>query len=716
MTRTDAVGASGGADASPALRSVDLREGLPSLADRDGLVHRWYLWWGSRPLGVLQVEPWQLPVSEARLARLVAAAVSPAVGDLLYPGTAFAAALPDEAPRAAGPVSLPDLLAAEVPAALDAVVNRPAPPAVGATTVAVVVCTRDRPEQLRRCLRAVRALDRRPDELVVVDNAPRDDSTRRVAEEEGAVYVLEPRPGLSHARNAGIAATGADVIAFTDDDAVVHPGWLGRLLAGFRSPDVMAVTGLVLPGALDTEAHRIFEDVVGGFGQGFRAWEVGPEWFHRHRRRTPHVWRLGAGASVAFRRSAFDRVGGFDTRLGAGAAGCSEDSELWYRLLAGGWRCRYEPWAVAYHYHRDSLPELRRQAYRYMRGHVAALAGQWNHTRQFGEPRRVLAALPRYYLGRGLRRLWWQADDPTLGADVLGYLAGLLRVPAMVRAAPPAVVRPSPTVGPPVRPVAPTAPDVGDGAAGKAPLKAFVASNPFAHPRTLGLFYGEKMRAIHAVSPERGVGLVVEVGGGQSGLAAALYPAADVLTVDLDASYGHRSDLYGAPAADGAPRRCFVAGDATRLPIADGAADVVTLFDVLEHIPDDGAAVREVLRILRPGGHLLLSTPADTWRFPFYRAYRRWTPTDRDVMAEWGHVRRGYPVAELDRLVGRPHDALATFITPVTVVAHDLAFSRLPQRVKRVTGLALAPVVWPASRLHRPAGVGTEIALRWTID
>ena len=74
------------------------------------------------------------------------------------------------------------------------------------------------------------------------------------------------------------------------------------------------------------------------------------------------------------------------------------------------------------------------------------------------------------------------------------------------------------------------------------------------------------------------------------------------------------------------------------------------------------------------------------------------------------------PVAELDRLVGRPHDALATFITPVTVVAHDLAFSRLPQRVKRVTGLALAPVVWPASRLHRPAGVGTEIALRWTID
>jgi GT2 family glycosyltransferase len=236
-------------------------------------------------------------------------------------------------------------------------------------------------------------------------------------------------------------------VAFTDDDVVVDPGWLGRLLAGFRSPDVMAVTGLVLPGALDNEAHRVFEDVVGAFGQGFRGWEVGPEWFHRHRRRTPPVWRLGAGASVAFRRAAFDRVGGFDPRLGAGAAGCSEDSELWYRLLAGGWRCRYEPWAVAHHFHRDSLPELQRQAYSYMRGHVAALAVQWSHTRQLGEPRRLLVMLPRYYLRRGARRIWCQADDPTLGADLRGYLAGLIRAPVLVRAAR-VPLPPSPPPGP----------------------------------------------------------------------------------------------------------------------------------------------------------------------------------------------------------------------------------------------------------------------------
>jgi len=637
-------------------------------------------------------------VSPVRLARLAAAAVSPAVGDLLYPGTAFAAPLPDELPPPPGPVPLPDLLATDVAAALDAVVNRPPAAAIGVATTAVVVCTRDRPEQLRRCLSGLLALDHAPDELVVVDNAPRSDSARRAAEEVGARYIVEPRPGLSRARNAGIAATTADVVAFTDDDVVVDPGWLGRLLGGFRSPAVMAVTGLVLPGSLDTEAHRVFEDVVGGFGRGFRAWELGPEWFHRHRRRTPPVWRLGAGASVAFRRVAFDRVGGFDPRLGAGAAGCSEDSELWYRLLAGGWRCRYEPWAVAYHFHRESLPELRRQAFCYMRGHVAALAVQWGHTRQLGEPRRLLVTLPRDYLARAARRVWWQADDPTFAADLRGYLAGLARAPAMVRTAP-----------------VPLPPPPGAGTPGKAPLPAFLAANPFAHPQTLGLFYGEKMRAIHTVSPDHGVDLVVEVGGGQSGLAAALYPGADVLTVDLDASFGRRADLYGAPALDGAPHRRFVAGDATRLPLADGVADVVTLFDVLEHIPDDVTAVREALRILRPGGHLLVTTPADTWKFPFYRVYRGCTPTDRDMMDVWGHVRRGYSVAELDRLVGDAHDAMATFITPVTVVAHDVAFSRLPDRVRRAVGLALAPVVWPASRLHRPTGVGTEVALCWTM-
>ena len=51
-------------------------------------------------------------------------------------------------------------------------------------------------------------------------------------------------------------------------------------------------------------------------------------------------------------------------------------------------------------------------------------------------------------------------------------------------------------------------------------------------------------------------------------------------------------------------------GDATRLPFADGSFDVVTMLDVLEHVEDDGAAVREIYRVLAPGGAFVLSVPA----------------------------------------------------------------------------------------------------------
>lgn len=90
-------------------------------------------------------------------------------------------------------------------------------------------------------------------------------------------------------------------------------------------------------------------------------------------------------------------------------------------------------------------------------------------------------------------------------------------------------------------------------------------------------------------------------------------------------------------------------------------------------------------------------------------------PSDADVMADWGHVRRGYRVADLDRLVGRAHDALATFITPITALAHDVAFSHLRPRTKRAVGLLLAPLTVPAARLHAPYGAGNEVALRWTL-
>jgi hypothetical protein len=95
---------------------------------------------------MLHVEPWQLPMTPDRLARLVAAAVAPAVGDLLHPGTVFTSALPYDDRRlpAARALQIAPLLDPEVLERLDAAVLDPPPEPVDARTAAVVVCTRDR--------------------------------------------------------------------------------------------------------------------------------------------------------------------------------------------------------------------------------------------------------------------------------------------------------------------------------------------------------------------------------------------------------------------------------------------------------------------------------------------------------------------------------------------------------------------------------------------
>jgi ubiquinone/menaquinone biosynthesis C-methylase UbiE len=242
----------------------------------------------------------------------------------------------------------------------------------------------------------------------------------------------------------------------------------------------------------------------------------------------------------------------------------------------------------------------------------------------------------------------------------------------------------------------------------KAPLGAFLARNPFPHGWTDGLFYREKMRAIHRIAPvrlgEHGARML-EIGGGRSGLARMLYPEADVVTLDVD------FDLHGQGPAGAASR--FVCGDARRLPFSDGAFDAVTLFDVLEHIREDGAAAKEALRVTRPKGVVLVSTPNTDWRYPFYRFMKPLCPPETELMASWGHVRRGYSTQELVALFGTPPERSATFINPVTSFYHDLAFSRLRRRTRKVIYTLTAPIISIGYLAHHPGTRGSETAFAW---
>lgn len=407
--------------------NVELSEKIPELpliANYAGVYV--VFWWHNIPLGEREILEDQLPISASQLANLAALAIAPAVGShLLEQG--FKAPLPEVYKKNRAwhqPPEFHALTALEQPLAK----LRERFSQTSSASVSVVIATRNRPEQLARCLRSLQNLSQPAHELIVIDNAPCSDATRQlVAEIPGVKYVLEPRPGLSVARNTGIRHCTGDIIAFTDDDVIVHPDWVARIAQSFREPKVIAVTGLVLPAELETEAQLIFQKGDTGFGWGYRSLTFDAEFFKDTKHLGVPVWRMGAGANMAFRREAFELLGDFDERLGAGASGCSEDSELWYRVLAEGWICYYDPTPVVYHYHRGELDSLKHQMYQYMRGHIAALLIQFERYKHWGNLLRLFIILPIYYVKRFLIGLLtgFKAINRTLLAQVLGCFAGV---------------------------------------------------------------------------------------------------------------------------------------------------------------------------------------------------------------------------------------------------------------------------------------------------
>jgi glycosyltransferase involved in cell wall biosynthesis len=209
--------------------------------------------------------------------------------------------------------------------------------------ISVIICTRNRSEQLRACLEHVRGLEppRGGWELVIVDNGS-GDTTQEVVRDFAAsgvcrvVAVHEKARGLSRARNAGIARSTGNICAFTDDDCYVRPDYLVQLCRAFEDSGAGYVGGrVVLHDPRD--APITIKDVMT------------PEVITPRRFLPAGIIH---GANMAVSREVFQEVGGFDPLLGPGTPlHAADDIDLLARACWSGWPGIYDPRPVVAHHH-----------------------------------------------------------------------------------------------------------------------------------------------------------------------------------------------------------------------------------------------------------------------------------------------------------------------------------------------------------------------------
>lgn len=203
-------------------------------------------------------------------------------------------------------------------------------------TVTVAVATCGRPDGLARCLRALAAGTRIPDEVVIVDQAVSDGS-RAAARSTGLAvrHEVQDRLGLSASRNRALDVMTSDVLAVTDDDCVPDRRWV-ECIATAVAAGAPVVTGAVQP---------LGEPGPGEYAISLRS-DDEPRTFSG--RAIP--WAVGSGANTAGLRSALVDIGGWDERLGTGTPGMAgEDLALLDSLLRAGVPIRYEPGAIVRH-------------------------------------------------------------------------------------------------------------------------------------------------------------------------------------------------------------------------------------------------------------------------------------------------------------------------------------------------------------------------------
>jgi glycosyltransferase involved in cell wall biosynthesis len=290
--------------------------------------------------------------------------------------------------------------------------------------VSVVVCSLNGARTIDRCLAALAAqtIDE-PFEVIVVDDGSTD-ATAEVAERRGVHLIRHAtNQGLAAARNTGVSAARAPIVAFTDDDCVPSPTWLKELLKAYDDPAVVACGGAVVPVRRDGLVLRYLEasnplapleqDLATSSGAIYRL----ALYLRRNLRSSaPEGSRpvyAAAGANLSARRKAIHEIGRFNEAIRF----AGEDEDLCRRLAQAfpEHHLWFTPDAVVAHDFDPRLADTLRRSRAYGRGNARNFrANPDQRPTLYPFPVLVAAALGTAGLGARRHRTRWIATAALL--------------------------------------------------------------------------------------------------------------------------------------------------------------------------------------------------------------------------------------------------------------------------------------------------------------
>ena len=236
--------------------------------------------------------------------------------------------------------------------------------------ISIIICTRNRAESLKGTLESALSIktdNQNTIELIVVNNNSTDHTDKVILEYQKKfngrlIGVSQKKRGLSNARNAGINQSKGDVLAFTDDDCLIHEDWVIKLSSKFNNDDqLMGVLGNAI-------------------------WEDGSPMYSED-----SLFR-GNGLNMSFRKNVFMQIGLFDPHLGAGAVGFSaEDLDFITRIVDRNLKIAIFNDVLVTHKHRISPEEQSQIFFRDSKGQAIFLLKYLIYKGQIKRLRKLLS-------------------------------------------------------------------------------------------------------------------------------------------------------------------------------------------------------------------------------------------------------------------------------------------------------------------------------------